>query len=567
MKLKVQILLLVFIPLIVLGGVTYGVGSYKITDVMVETIKSGLESTAISVNDTISAGIDGDFRVDEAGNMWKGDNLNISESAYIMDNIKNATGMEVTVFYGDTRYMTSVINDSGERVIGTKASDAVIEKVLTNKENYFNQHVDVVGEEFFAYYLPIYNEGSDIPAGMVFTGMSQEDAEASIDNIINTLLAIILLTIVLSLIVAWIIASRLVNGVKVGVSVLDELASGNLTADIDAKALKRKDEVGDILTAVAKLKKDMVILIGNIADKSKQVYGEAESLIQKTESTSDMVGQIDKAVSEVATGATNQAEETQKATENIILMGNMVEDTNKEVQHLVENSNNIKEAGDSATETLKELNDINSKVTEAVDTIYNQTNMTNESAIKIREATNLITSIAEETNLLSLNASIEAARAGEQGRGFAVVAGQIQKLAEQSDDSAKQIEVIINSLISDSEKAVETMDDIQKIMVVQNDKVNQTDSRFTEVKQGIDESIVGIRAIEKQTNRLNDTRVKIIDGVQNLSAIAEENAAATQETAASVTEASEIVDNIATSAGELKSIADQLKESIGLFKL
>lgn len=567
MKLKVQILLLVIIPLVVLGAVTYLVGSNKITDVMVDTIKSGLESTAISVKDTISAGHEGDFRIDKKGNMWKGENLNISESSYIMDNIKKATGMEVTVFYGDTRYMTSVLSDNGERVLGTKASDKVIEEVLKNKQDYFNQHVDVVGEEFFAYYLPIYNPGSDTPIGMVFTGMSQENAEAEIGNIVNTLLVIILFTVFISVSIAWIIAHRLVKRVKAGVVVLDEIANGNLTAEINTKDLKRKDEVGEILTAVSKLKKDMTVLISNIADKSNKVYGEAEFLIKKTHGTSDMVGQIDMAVSEIASGANSQAEETQGATENIILMGNMVEETNYEVKHLAENSNSIMEVGEEAIKTLQELNDINSKVTEAVDTIYKQTNMTNESAIKIREATNLITSIAEETNLLSLNAAIEAARAGEQGRGFVVVAAQIQKLAEQSDESAKQIEEIIKLLIDDSEKAVETMNEIQEIMVVQNEKVNQTDSRFSKVKEGIEESNVGIHAIEEQTNKLNKARIKVIDGVQNLSAIAEENAAATQETSASVTEASEIVNSITSSAGDLRAIADELKKSIELFRL
>lgn len=566
MKLKTQILLLVMVPLLALGVVTYSVGSYKISEVMFDTIENGLISTAISVKDTISVGREGDFRVDEEGNLWKGDSLNISDSGNIMDNIKNETGMEVTVFYGDTRYMTSVLNDSGERVIGTKAADQVIEKVLNGNSDYFTQHVDVAGEEFFAYYLPIYNEGSDSPVGMVFTGMSQEDAYAAINNIINTLLIIIFFTVVLFAVIAYIIAHRLVKGVKTGVSVLGEIANGNLTAEINKKAFKRKDEVGEILTAVAKLKGDLIALISQIATKSKAVHAESEGLIQQTHNTSEMVNQIEKAVGEIASGASTQAEETQSATENIILMGNMVEETGEEVRQLAENSNTIKIAGDVATETLQELNDINNKVTTAVDTIYNQTNMTNESALKIREATNIITSIAEETNLLSLNATIEAARAGEQGRGFAVVAAQIQKLAEQSDESARQIEVIINSLISDSDKAVETMNEIKEIMVVQNKKVSQTDSRFSEVKAGIEQSIVGIKAIEKQTNRLDEARIKVIDGVQNLSAIAEENAAASEETSASVTEASEIVINISHSADDLRNIADELKESIQLFK-
>ena len=120
-----------------------------------------------------------------------------------------------------------------------------------------------------------------------------------------------------------------------------------------------------------------------------------------------------------------------------------------------------------AMSILKELMEVNDQTKLSIDEIYEQTNITNASAQKIKAATDIIASIAEETNLLSLNASIEAARAGEQGRGFAVVASQIQKLAEQSNDSAKQIDDITNVLIQDSTHAVDTMQGVQKIMAVQ----------------------------------------------------------------------------------------------------
>lgn len=567
MKLRMQILLLVSIPLLTLGIAVYAVGSHKITEIMKETIEKGLISTTIAVKDAIGEGMEGDFHVDENGDMWKGDSLNISQSTGIADDIKNASEMEVTIFFGDTRYMTSVINAEGERVIGTKASDKVVETVLVGEKDYFAEKVDVVGEEFFAYYLPIYNSGSDAPVGMVFTGLSQEKAEASINNILYMLLAIISGTVVLFILVAWAISSRIVKGVRIGVEAIEEVANGNLTVAIEAKALKRKDEIGGMLAAVAKLKEELVYLISQIADKSGQVHQQAEMLSQKAHSTSDMVLQVEKAVAEIAAGAGSQAEETQQATENIMLMGNRIEETNNEVSSLADNSGQIKLAGDAATETLRELNDINRKVTESIGIIYKQTNTTNESAMKIKEATNMITAIAEETNLLSLNASIEAARAGEQGRGFAVVAAQIQKLAEQSDESAKQIEAIINSLIHDSQEAVTTMNEIREIMKEQNQKVSRTDDNFSEVKAGIDQSMSSIKAIAEQTKQLDTARVKVIDGVQNLSAIAEENAASTEETSASAAEVSSIVDNITESAGDLKTIADELKESIGLFKL
>ena len=152
----------------------------------------------------------------------------------------------------------------------------------------------------------------------------------------------------------------------------------------------------------------------------------------------------------------------------------MIEHTNSQVESLTSTANLMRESSEEAAATLKELDNINQQAIASIDVIYEQTNITNISALKIKEATTLISSIAEETNLLSLNASIEAARAGEAGRGFAVVASQIQKLADQSNESANQIDQIIHALIEDSEKAVKTMDEVKTIMNLQSENVHKT---------------------------------------------------------------------------------------------
>lgn len=347
-----------------------------------------------------------------------------------------------------------------------------------------------------------------------------------------------------------------------------KLAELDFTEDeIQEQLNRRKDESGQMSHATTELRAALVKTVEEIKEQSSRLYDAAEFLSSSANETSEAMGQVDKAIGEIADGATSQAEETQKATENVILIGNMVEETGSEVERLSSNANRMQQASTEATNTLKELDNTNSRTREAIDKIYEQTHTTNESALKIREATTMITSIAEETNLLSLNASIEAARAGEQGRGFAVVASQIQKLAEQSNESARQIEVIIDSLIRDSEEAVSTMDGVKEIIAKQSANVEKTGADFAEVKTGINSSLESVEEISERIVKLDEARVNVVDVVQNLTAIAEENAAGTEETSASATEVSATLQNMADQAEQLKDVASGLENTISIFKI
>lgn len=385
-------------------------------------------------------------------------------------------------------------------------------------------------------------------------------------TMIGSVCAVVL--VVVFSVLAYLFVNSTITPIKRVTEIVGRLAHMDFT-EIEGqdKLVKRTDETGMMSRAVAELRAQLAEIVSSLRQQSTQLFSASESLHTNASETASTVEQVEKAVSEISEGASSQADETQKATENVILMGNMVEETSQEVENLISNADHMKKASDEATATLAALEKINRHAKEAIDVIYEQTNTTNESALKIREATSLITSIAEETNLLSLNATIEAARAGEQGRGFAVVASQIQKLAEQSNESARQIENIIDSLISDSQKAVETMGEVKTIMESQSENVEKTDAIFTEVKSGITSSIEGVNKIADKTKRLDEARVNVVDVVQNLTAIAEENAASTEETSASVTEVSNIVYNISENASRLKDVADGLEQNMNIFKM
>lgn len=377
--------------------------------------------------------------------------------------------------------------------------------------------------------------------------------------------------LVICSIVGFLVALRLVKPLERTTHKVARLAELDFTAEEEKKkkiSLKlRKDEAGVMNQAIGVLQQELASVTGGIEEQSDKLHTSAGSMTQSIVETLNTVEQVEKAVNEIAEGATNQAQETQTATEQIIAMGNMIEETDADVEELRENARRMRSAGEQAMEILGALGQVNQQTKDAIAAIAKQTDVTNESAMKIKTAVDIITDIAEETNLLSLNASIEAARAGEQGRGFAVVAGQIQKLAEQSNESAQQITGIIELLIQETQRSVQTMSDVKAVIEKQDENVNQTEKAFGDVKEGINKSIEGIRTIARRTEELDAARVKVVDVVQNLTAIAEENAASTQETSASATEMSAIMGSIESNARELNDIADQLHNTVSRFRI
>ena len=203
----------------------------------------------------------------------------------------------------------------------------------------------------------------------------------------------------------------------------------------------------------------------------------------------------------------------------------------------------------------------------AISVIADQTNQTNASAQNIQSATQFISEIAAQTNLLSLNASIEAARAGEAGRGFGVVATEIQKLAEQSDTASGNIAQIVNTLIANSEKVVEAMERTRTVIDKQNQYIENTSSAVSGVITELDASVERIRSIEKKTTELEKARNEIIAIIETLSDIAQQNADGTSQTNTAISEMADSFRNIENSTEDLRNTADMLAQNISNFQL
>lgn len=376
----------------------------------------------------------------------------------------------------------------------------------------------------------------------------------------------VVLMIVVAVIVILVVNS-MVRSVNRLVSIMVYMIKGDLTQSVQEVDLNRSDELGMFAKGVDKIRQSLVDVVGKIHSTTDILLNTSEQLDRMTEHTGSAADEVANAMSEMSSGATAQAADTQKVNREIDAMSRKIEQTNTEVELLNENSAQMKAAGEQGISVVENLEQISEKVKSEIAVIHEQTNVTNESAQKIRQATELIASIASETNLLSLNASIEAARAGESGRGFAVVADQIKTLSEQSNASVISIEEIISDLLEDSENAVATMERVNDIIDRQNQEVGKTKQAFTVVNDGLVQSAVEVDRIAENTNTLEQSTDVVVDAMTNLSSVAEVNATTTESTAAATEELTATIGEIAEQAAQLHTLADSLKEDMSMFRL
>lgn len=540
--------------------------------VVLSSLKDGLEQEALSgltmLAEATKAGYNnmtGDYELDDEGNLWKGTE-NLSEQMEEIDSYTEGSSAEVTVCFGKTRKLTTLVDENTkERIIETDVSDEVWQTVQEGNI-YTTTDIVINGTDYFACYVPLRNSDGSV-VGIVFAGEPSEDVEQFITGKIAYIAAFGFVVLIAAAVFGLVIARKMARClVSVG-NALKTVADGNLTARVDAAVLKRTDEIGDMGTAVTNLVARLSEIVTGLKQSADTLYQSGNSLDEMAGQSSEAADGISRAVEDISKGAVSQADEIQNASVEIATMGEVIESIVGNVGNLTNTSESMSSAGDASMVTMQELSDSNDRTTEAIRRIAQQIQITNASIQKISEAATLITFITDQTSLLSLNASIESARAGEAGRGFAVVASEIQNLAVQSDEAAAEIQSIVTALQDESEETMKIMSEAEGLVRDQQSKLDAAKMRFREVNGGISESREGTRIIRSNADVCDNARALVVDVMSNLSAISQENAASAQETTASMEELNATVNTLAEVAADLKVLSEQLNQKMSFFKL
>ena len=400
------------------------------------------------------------------------------------------------------------------------------------------------------------------------TSMVREGVEADTNatkTSLTLVIAAILLVSAAILIVITVAVSRSMNrSIRKFKETLRQVTEGNLSVRADEKGKDEFAVFGNSLNAfLAKLAE----IFNSAQHISEDVSASGDELRGMSESTSETADEIERAVEDISRGASSQAEDIEQASESIAVMG----ETFGKIVTNVENLNNITDdmskMAQESTMFMKELAASNEKTARAFEQVAQQIHITNESVKKIHEAADFITSIASQTNLLSLNASIEAARAGEAGKGFAVVATEIQQLSIQSNTSAANIESIIKELSMEASKTVDIIDEVSSVVNDQQNKLISTQEKFVTLEASVQTAGKETNEIMRFTDDCDKARKKVEDVMENLSAISEENAASSEETTASMAQLNATIMKLAEEARDLNKMAEQLEGDLKFFHL
>lgn len=470
--------------------------------------------------------------------------------------------IELTFFEGDTRFITSIKDKSGNRVEGTKASEEVWNIVKTGKD-YQSDGIDISGAKYYVYYTPVCTDDGKV-IGMAFAGEKETIVNDAKNNLMISFVKIALvLTVVYLIILIW-LARIIRKPIAKTAADIENIANGNISNEISGSS--QIAETDKLITASRILKEKLNDIVSGVNEHVLNLQQDTASLKERADFCNDGSKQISQAMEELSVTAVTLAENVQDVNAKSLEMGNAITDINGDVQVLSDNSNHMDKANEDAAKSIETVLDSSNRSSAIVEKITNQIEETNQAISSINEAVDLIMDITGQTSLLSLNASIEAARAGQAGRGFAVVADEIKKLSEQSAQGADAIKQVADNIFEKSNESVALVNEVKELIGKEQEDISVTKESFEILSKTINDNLVAVSRISEKTKQLDTIKQAIIGNINDLSAISEENAASNQEVSANITNIAESIDEMNAATGHVNNISEELAQLMEYFK-
>lgn len=565
LKLQYKMLILAIIPVLIMGIVAILISNTVVKNKLLDDAKQKLKATSNAVLAAYDQNA-GDYFVNATGDVWKGA-YNVSLSTPFIDDIAAKTGIEVTFFYNDTRLVTSLKDADGKRILGSKAGDFLVENVLQDGYEVFTNRVLVDGIFYFGYYVPVHQNNSDEIIGMVFAGMPVKEIYASL-NLITMIFTVAILVILVIAVIGCLLVSRgIAKSIRNSMDVVKQISEGNLNVEIEQSMLDRKDEAGALSCNTQTLIDNLSAMIGKISNNTMTLNASSEEMNAAAGQAGNAVGNINDDLHNMLTGAVEQTGNAQNIKNSIHNMNIHLEKTLGEVDHLSDETKAMLDARNDVDKSLNQLDASNQDVMTEVENIQKQTQQNNESVEKIIAAVSYISDIADQTNLLSLNASIEAARAGETGKGFAVVAEEIGKLANQSNEASTEISELVNLLSYNSSQTMDIMDSVQDAMNDQTKKLVETANIFKQLQEHVSHVADGVDVIRDATVQLGKETDEIGKDIKNLSDIAQRNEDTVKGTISFSDEVLGTVNSVTEMSTEVSSSANDMAGVVSHFRM